>query len=203
MNLFNKKSKSNDNNPYLIIIAGCAGSGKTTIGKELAKQLRYAYIDKDTVTRDYTDFILKQSGSFEGDRESDLYKNQILPIEYQVTFKVCREILENGSSVVLTIPFIGQITDWSKWYSIKEKAGINNEVIVKFIWIKHDINTEKKNIENRDAARDKYKISHWDEYADSVEGIEPSEKYNAYIYVNDCEANLADTLVEVKQWIKK
>lgn len=138
MNLFNKKSKSNENNLYLIIIAGCAGSGKTTIGKELAKQLRYAYIDKDTVTRDYTDFILKQSGSFEGDRESDLYKNQILPIEYQVTFKVCREILESGSSVVLTIPFIGQIRDWSKWLSIKETARINNEVIVKFIWIKHD-----------------------------------------------------------------
>ena len=203
MSLFSKKSRPEENSPYLIIIAGCAGSGKTTVGKELAKQLGFSYVDKDTVTRDYTDFILTRSGSFEGDRESDLYKEQILPIEYHVTFKVCREILENGSSVVLTIPFIGQIRDMSKWLSIKEKARISDDVIVKFIWIKHDINTEKKNILKRGASRDAYKLSHWDEYADSVEGIEPSADFNAYIYVNDCEAKLADTLVEVRQWIKK
>ncbi len=201
MSFFNRRA--NENSLYLIVITGCAGSGKTTVGKELAKQLGYAYIDKDTVTRDYTDHILKRSGSFEGDRESDLYKNEILPIEYRVTFKVCREILENGTSVVLTIPFIGQIRDRSKWLAIKEEARIGDDVNVKFIWIKHDINTEKKNILKRGASRDAYKLSHWDEYADSIEGIEPAPELNAYIYVNDCEAKLTDTLVEVKRWIKR
>ena len=203
MSLFNKKARAGDDQVYLIIITGCAGSGKTTVGKELAKQLKYSYVDKDTVTRGFTDFILKRLGSFEGDRESELYRNEILPIEYQLTFKVCREILENGSSVVLTIPFIGQIKDISKWQAIKKEAGISDDVTVKFIWIKHEINTEKKNILNRGAARDDYKINHWDAYAESVEGIEPSADYNAYVYVNDCEAKLADTLAEVKQWIKK
>lgn len=203
MSFFNKKRKSNENKLYLIIITGCAGSGKTTIGKELAKHLGYAYIDKDTVTRDYTDFILTQLGSFAGDRESDLYKNQILPIEYKVTFKVCREVIENGDSVVLTIPFIGQIRDWSKWISLKKEAGIMEDIDVKFIWIKHDIDTEKKNILKRGAVRDTYKINHWDEYTESVEGIEPSAEFDAYIYVNDCEVKLSDTLEEVKQWIRR
>lgn len=187
----------------LIIITGCAGSGKTTIGKELAKQLGYAYVDKDTVTRTFTDFILKKLGSSSGDRESALYKNEILPIEYSATFKVCREILENGDSVIVTIPFISQISDWNKWLDIKREARIDDSVQIKFIWIKHDIDAEKKNILRRGAERDKYKINHWDEYSSSVEDAYPSAEFEAYIYENDCEADMNDTLLEVKKWLKK
>ncbi len=200
--IFSKKKKASDTGGlHLVIIAGCAGSGKTTVGKELAKQLGFAYIDKDTVTREYTDFILSELGSFAGDRESELYKRRILPIEYRVTFKVCREVLENGNSVVVTIPFISQIKDWSRWLTIKEEARIDDSVDTKFIWIKHDIDTEKKNIIKRNAVRDKYKLQHWDEYAESVEDIRPAPEYNIYEYNNDCDAKLTDTLEEVKRWI--
>lgn len=184
----------------LIIIAGCAGAGKTTVGKELARRLGFAYIDKDTVTKEYTDFILTQLGSFAGDRESDLYKNQVLPIEYRVTFKVCKDVLENGKSVILTIPFIGQIKDWSKWVSIRNEAGISDDIDVKFIWIKHNIDTEKANIIKRNDTRDEYKLNHWSEYAKSVEGIEPSAEYNAYLYTNDCKADSTE-LKKAVQWI--
>ncbi len=204
MSFFKKTKVENEENAAkLIIITGCAGAGKTTIGMELAKRLRYAYVDKDTVTRDYTDFALKSLGSFEGDRESELYKKEILPIEYKVTFKVCCEILAVGRSVVLTIPFIGQITDYQKWENIRNEAHIGEDIPVKFIWIKHDIDTEKSNIRNRAAKRDEYKLSHWEEYAKSVDGIEPDEKYKAYIYVNDRETRLSDTLEEVEKWINK
>lgn len=202
MKLFGN-DKTKQNTQYLVIITGCAGSGKTTIGEELAKQLKYAYIDKDTVTREFTDFILCKLGSFAGDRESDLYRTEILPIEYRVTFKVCREVLSNGNNVILTIPFISQISDWNKWLEIKKESKIPDNVVVKFIWIHHNIDTEKKNILKRGALRDSYKIKHWEEYAKSVEGIEPTFEYNAYIYVNDCEVKLSDTLEEVKRWIKK
>lgn len=202
MGLFSKSKEVRDSKKRLIIVTGCAGSGKTTTGKELARQLGYAYIDKDTVTREFTDFVLIQKGSSEGDRESEFYKTELLPIEYRITFKLCRELLECGSSVVLTIPFIGQIRDISKWLALKEESRIDDDVEVKFVWIKHDIDTEKKNILKRGAARDQYKIEHWDEYAASVEGIEPSPDYNAYMYDNDCEANLSDTVEEIKKWIK-
>ncbi len=208
MSIFNWSNKKNNTNTngskkQLIVITGCAGSGKTTMGKELARQLGYAYIDKDTVTRDFTDYILVKSGSSRGDRESDLYRNDILPIEYKITFKLCREILSCGSNVVLTIPFIGQIKDWSKWLGIKNQAKIEDSIDVRFIWIKHDIDKEKKNIKKRNASRDEYKLSHWDEYAVSIDGIEPTEAYNAYVYVNDCDAKLSDTLEEVITWINK
>ncbi len=187
----------------LIIITGCAGAGKTTIGTALAKNIKYTYIDKDTVTREFTDYLLIKLGSFEGDRESEQYTNDILPMEYRTTFKLCREILENGSNVVLTIPFISQIRDIKKWEEIKKDVKIKDDIDVKFIWIKHNIDTEKKSIINRGAKRDQYKIEHWDWYADSVEGIEPDEKYGAYLFVNDYDVNLNDSLEEIIKWINQ
>lgn len=199
---WNKKNAKTPTVRQLVIITGCAGSGKTTIGKTLAQKLGYCYIDKDTVTREYTDFILERSGSSKGDRESDLYRGEILPVEYSVTFKLCREILDNGCNVVLTIPFISQIQDYSKWEEIRNAARIRN-IEVKFIWIKHNIETEKSNLIVRDAARDKYKLEHWDEYSESVEGIYPADEYQAYIYTNDCNINLETAVEEVMKWIRK
>lgn len=48
---WNKKGTKSPKKRQLVIITGCAGSGKTTIGKTLAQKLGYCYIDKDTVTR--------------------------------------------------------------------------------------------------------------------------------------------------------
>ena len=203
MEIFLKENKK-DINRQFIIIAGCAGSGKTTVGRALAKRLGYVYIDKDTVTRDFTDFILIRLGSSANDRESSLYKEEILPIEYKVTFNICREILENQNNVVLTIPFISQINDYSKWELIRSEAGIGRNIDVHFIWIKHDIDAEKRNIINRNATRDGYKLKHWDEYANSVFEIEPDNKYEAYVYVNDCDTPPEETIGEmINKWKHK
>lgn len=179
----------------LIIIAGCAGSGKTTLGKQLAKELEYAYVDKDTITMDYTDFVLCKLGSFEGDRDSDLYKNEIRPMEYDVTFKVCKDILDSDGNVILAIPFIGQIKNYKMWEDLRDKHSLNN-ITVKFVWIQHDSEREKRNIINRNADRDKYKLEHWEEYSAPLDGIHPDSQYNAYIYSDGL-----NSVHSLKKWI--
>lgn len=203
MGFLSKRKKDQTEPRQLVIITGCAGSGKTTVGKELARQLGYAYIDKDTVTRDFTDFILTKLGSFDGDRESELYRTEVLPIEYRISFKLCREIIDTGCSAILTIPFISQIKDYTRWQSILREAKFKSDVQIKFIWIEHNIDTEKANIRKRAAARDQYKMAHWEEYAASVNGIAPAPEYDAFCYVNDCDINQEDALKEVIRWLKK
>lgn len=207
--MFNKRKKQgcntkpqNKENTRLIIITGCAGSGKTTIGKELARDLGYTYIDKDTVTRDFTDFVLERSGSSKGDRESNLYREELLPIEYKTTFKLCREILDNGCNVIVTIPFISQIRDYSKWEEIRAEAKIKSHE-VRFVWIEHNLETEHENIKKRGAERDNYKLAHWENYSAGIEGIAPAEEYQAYIYTNDCNINLSTAVIDLKKWIKR
>lgn len=138
-----------------LIITGCAGSGKTTLGKTLAKKLHWTYIDKDTITRDFTDMFLLNKGKSKDDRESDIYCNEIRPVEYKSTFTVCQENLDLGNSVILTIPFIEQIRDYSKWLDMINEYGLNLENIsTKFIWINHDENGELSRLTKRAAERD-------------------------------------------------
>lgn len=187
-----------------VIITGCAGSGKSSLGEKIARELKWTYIDKDTVTRGFTDFILVEKGESSADRESDLYCRFIRPIEYQITFKVCEENLRLGNPVILTIPFIAQITDYSKWTNMVKDFGMDLEVInVKFIWINHNEGGEFARITRRGAARDGYKIAHWEEYALSLSGIHPDERYCAYCYDNDSTSADEIYINDLINWITK
>ena len=89
MGLFSKKTNNEkrDGKAKFVIITGCAGSGKTSLGERVSREMGWTYIDKDTVTRDFTDFILEDKGKSKSDRESDLYCNEIRPIEYKINTK--------------------------------------------------------------------------------------------------------------------
>lgn len=163
-------------NNKLYIIAGCAGSGKTTFGKKLARKHKIAFVDKDTVANDFTDFVLSNSNS----RESEDYVKEIRPLEYLSTFRICHELLECGQSVVVAIPFISEIQDYDKWEDLARMTGINElDVNIVFIWIEHDEEKEYQNIVKRNAPRDHYKIENWEEYCRSVADIEIDKRYNA------------------------
>jgi predicted kinase len=187
-----------------VIITGCAGSGKTSLGKKIARETGWTYIDKDTVTRDFTDFILVDKGKSKSDRESDVYCNEIRPVEYQITFKVCDENLRLGNSVILTIPFIAQIQDYGKWQEMVQEYGLDlDDVVVKFVWINHDEGSEYTRVTKRNADRDGYKLQHWEEYTRGLEGITPAKEYDAYLYDNDSTSADEIYVKDVIEWIKK
>ena len=205
MGLFSKKNNvENTGKTTFVIITGCAGSGKTSLGERLSREMGWTYIDKDTVTRDFTDFILVDKGKSKLDRESDVYCNNIRPIEYKVTFKVCEENLKLGNSVVLTIPFIAQIKDYSKWLDMIDEYGMYlADISVKFIWINHDEGSEYTRITKRGAERDGYKLMHWEEYASGIADIKPDARYCAYCYDNDGASAAEIYVKDVIEWIRK
>ncbi len=203
---WNKKKSSKDSSGTvrkLIIITGCAGAGKTTVGKALAKELGYSYVDKDTVSREFVDRILELKGSSRFDRESEIYVKEVMPLEYDTTFKVCRELLETGSDVVVTIPFQYYIKDFDRWLDFKNKARIPQSAEVKFVWIKHEELTERSNLTSRNADRDRNKLADWDNYADSLKGIHPDSRYEAYHYFNDCNIPLGDAIKDLIVWLNE
>lgn len=189
------RKKEESKNTFLII-TGCAGSGKTSLGKTLARRLGYAYVDKDTVTELFTNFILKS----ECERESKLYCKSVKPIEYRTVLDLCKENLVLGNSVVLTIPFIEQIQNYSKWEQIIKELDLDpSNINVKFIWIKHNESLEYDRIKERGSCRDKYKLEHWEEYSSNLNDIKPDIKYNAFIY--DSSYSNETQLNNVISWI--
>lgn len=190
--------------PVLVVIAGCAGSGKTFLGGQLTRRLGWTYVDKDTVTRGFTDMLLVDKGHTIGDRESSLYCDHIRPVEYQVTLKVCEENLRLGNSVILTAPLIAQIKSYDAWQAMLNKYGIYFDgADVRFIWIAHDIDREYTRINQRNAARDTYKLAHWEEYALGVEDIAPDPRFGAYVFENDSSTVDETDIEDIIRWIKK
>ena len=188
----------------LVIIAGCAGAGKTTLGKKIASKLHYVYVDKDTVTRQYTDYVLCANGSTEGDRESPFYCNILREIEYQVTFKLCRENLDLGNSVVVTIPLIAAIGDQQAFSACVDLIALQQTgVVVKLIWIAHDAELELGRLRRRNAARDRHKLENWLQYCDDMRNIAPDPALGAYIFYNETDRNFEEETEKAIKWLQK
>lgn len=185
-----------------VIVAGFAGSGKTMVGKALSKLLKYTYLDKDSITSRYTDYILTKMGSNSGDRESDLYVNEIRDIEYKTSFDLCMENLELGNSVILSIPFIEEIRDYGELEKLIDIQELNQyRVDIKVIWIKHNIHLEHVHVLERKATRDRYKLAHWEEYSKKINQIEFDSRYNIYEFIND--SNFNSEISKMSKWIQK
>jgi hypothetical protein len=69
---------------------------------------------------------------------------------------------------VVTAPFLAEVTDsqWLRWLPHRgETANVHLEVV----WIGADIETMRTYLHKRYAARDTWKLTHWDEYLASIE----------------------------------
>lgn len=196
-----KKNKENELN--CIIISGFAGSGKSTVGKHIAKKLNYTYLDKDTLSRDFTEKVLADNDSYEGDRESELYSKVINPIEYKTLVDTAIENMLLGNNVILSAPFIAQLKE-DNWFETNISSLIRGEVKLSIIWIHTDEDTERIRLIDRNATRDKWKLENWNEYCTEIRTYRPKDD-SIYLFDN---ASLSDhsfhkQIEELIQWLHR
>lgn len=153
-------------NKRLILIGGIPGSGKTHIGKQVAQRTGL-FIDKDTVSRRFTESMLTLLGSYVDDRETEIYLTNIRDIEYETMMKQALENLELGHSVVCSAPFIREFTSTDWLVNIQLEAGLLNASVIK-LWIHVDPITAHERIIARGTSRDTWKLANWNTYIQTV-----------------------------------
>lgn len=169
--------------PKLIVVAGCAASGKSTIARILARLMGATYIDKDDATRRLTDLALTLGGHEPTDRESDFYVDRIRDLEYDTMFAIANANLDIGNDVVVSAPFLNVIKDYDAWNTLRYPIACDS-FDVDIIWIEHDAKAEHARMIARAATRDGNKLSDWGKYEQSVENIEPDDRYDALRFEN-------------------
>jgi len=189
----------------LVIVAGVAGSGKSYIGKEIAKKIdNCVYLDKDTQTRDLVDSYLVCLGKDETDRESQAYLEKIRPLEYSCLIKQAMENIELGKTCILSAPFIKEINDEEYFENLNLDLEFE-DASLKFVWVYTDENTARKRIIDRNAKRDENKINHWGEYINNVSHKTPKIMIDFFEIDNrqDSAENISIQIEKVIQFINK
>lgn len=150
----------------IIIITGFPGVGKTTIGKEVAKSIKGAFLDKDTISDKFTNLTTKHV-TFEHDKESDFYKNEIRDLEYEVTMDIAIEQIEFLDNIIIVGPFTKELKIGSSFFENYEKKLNEKKINFKFYFINIVCSEleNKKRIKNRDLPEDRLKINDWTNYS--------------------------------------
>ncbi|MET7770174.1 GntR family transcriptional regulator [Nocardia sp. NPDC005366] len=169
--------------PQVIFVGGYAGSGKTELGRILARLTGWAMLDKDTITRHVVDAALVQLGSTVSDRESPIYLDIVRPAEYECLAATVRENVSCGVSVIATAPFIREFSSeaWFRRTAVElDTMGADMEVV----WIRCQPDSMYSYITRRGAARDSGKLAEWDNYVRGIDlAFEPPWQHT--IITND------------------
>jgi predicted kinase len=185
----------------LIFVAGFAGSGKTEFAKFLSAVTGWALLDKDVLTRPLVEGVLASLGGDPNDRHTELYRTQVRPLEYRALNNAAFANVDNGVSTVVTAPFLAEVADvkWLRWLVHRcNAAGAHLEVV----WVSADVETMHTYLQMRDAARDTWKLNHWNDYLSTI-ALDLRPRIPHFYVDNSLNGavQLADEARRVSEWI--
>ncbi|WP_308408139.1 HAD-IA family hydrolase [Streptomyces mayonensis] len=97
----------------MIAVSGVAGSGKTTLGRALAKELRLPLLDLDTLTVPLLDQL---HGTLFGDHWlAPAHAPAVRPARYSVLRATASEVVATAGGAVLVAPFTAELTGGRAW----------------------------------------------------------------------------------------
>lgn len=154
--------------PTVIFLIGAAGSGKSTIGKRIASDYNFCYLDKDTICNQFTGVLLESRGYSPHERDGNAFYNDVvMDLEYRTLLDIADDNLKLGRSVVLDAPFLSYFARSNYVDELREKYGWQNvKPIVLQVTI--DFAVLKERMRERGLDRDKWKFANWDTYVQSV-----------------------------------
>ena len=160
--------KLNPSAPRLILFAGHAGTGKTTLAKKALPLIiektgeDFFFLDKDTVYGAYSAHVMELTTNNPNDRDSPFYLQNLRDWEYTGLIAITKENLQLGVNVILVGPFSSEIQS-GRIFNPAD-LGLPSTSSIRIAWIDLDEREAKHRMEKRADPRDEYKLKHWDEY---------------------------------------
>lgn len=150
--------------PDAFITLGGAGSGKSTVSRQLSRMTGAVYLDKDTMSGVLVQAALEALGHDPTDRESNAtYVERIMPLEYRALFAVAADNLALGHSVVLDAPFVAYLDD-PTWLSRSMATAGWPVTDVTVVHVRAEAEIVRARLRERGLDRDRAKLADWDAY---------------------------------------
>jgi predicted kinase len=154
--------------PQVLLIGGYAGSGKTELGRMLARETGWPILDKDTLTRPVVEAALEILGQPPNDRESETYIERVRPREYEALMAASDENVQCGNSVIVTAPFLREFADVA-WINRALAGNREMNATTSLVWVYCDEDSMHTYVRRRGAARDAAKLADWPAYLRTID----------------------------------
>lgn len=156
----------------VIFLIGAAGSGKSTIGKLIASEYNFCYLDKDSVCNRFTGLLLELQGHSPHERDGCVfYRDRVMDLEYQTLLDIANDNLQLSRSVVLDAPFLSYFLDRNFINDLRKKYDWQN-VKPLVLQVTIDFAVLMERLQARALERDASKFVDWDGF---VRGIQEKQ----------------------------
>lgn len=142
--------------PLAVLLSGPPGSGKTTVGTQLARRLGAALLDLDTATAGLTAVVAGLHGH--GDLDAPALADLTRGPRYETLLELAADSLGVGTSVVLVAPFTAERRDPAAWERTRrrlEDAG----AAATLVWLRISGEEVLRRVAQRAASRDQAKLA--------------------------------------------
>ena len=138
-----------------VLVCGAPGSGKSTVGALVARQLRAVLLDLDTATAGLMAVISAMHGTDDLD-EPELAR-LTRAARYETITSLAEDNLASGISAVLVAPFTTERRDPSAWGALQRRMhqlGASTTLV----WLRISADEVLRRVERRGAGRDRAKL---------------------------------------------
>lgn len=137
-----------------VLVAGPAGSGKSTLGSVLARRLRAPLLDQDVLTNPLVDVVAGLVGAGD-DLDHPRLRALVREARYVTLLDAAAAQLACGSDVVLVAPFTAEAAVPDRWDRLESGLLAAGASGVHLVWLEADPAQLEQRLRARDALRDR------------------------------------------------
>lgn len=141
--------------PWVVVLTGAPGSGKSSTARELARQWGAAVLDQDAMTNPLVDVVAELVGAehYDDPRLAGLVRAP----RYAALLRVAADCVAAGLPVVLVAPFTSERRDLDAWRRLEgEVAAFGGRA--RLVWLRIEPEELMVRLQGRGAARDADKL---------------------------------------------
>src|SRR4051794_31015077 len=162
----------------VVLVSGWPGSGKSTVGRALARRLGAALVDQDTVTGPLVAVVADLVGV--DDLDDARLAGPTRQARYDTLVDVAEDNLRVGTPVVLVAPFSRERRDLHAWGSLDRRLRAAGGAPL-LVWLRLDPAAVVRRLRARGAARDLAKLA---DPAAFVAGLAAGEPVGPHVVVD-------------------
>jgi predicted kinase len=175
----------------VVLLTGPPASGKTTVGRSLARHLGAALVDQDIATAPLTAVVADLVGVL--DLDDQRLAGPTRAARYETVIALAEDNLRAGLTVVLVAPFSAERRDIRAWDALDERlrAAGGSPLLV---WLRLDAAVVVQRLRARGEDRDAAKLANPSAFTSALDVAEPAVPHVAINAGGSTEDILRDIL---------